>query len=116
MGLNRLTRKGVVECKWVFKLKCDSENRLSYRARLVAKGFTQREGIDYGETFAPVVRYSTLRLLVGLAVKLDLKITHLDVKTAFLNGMLEENVFMRQPEGFVLKGFEDKVCKLKKAI
>lgn len=112
-----LPEKGtIVENKWVFKVKCDSDNQCSYRARLVAKGFTQKEGIDYGETFAPVVRHSTLRLLVGLAVKLDLEITHLDVKTAFLNGLLEEDVYMRQPEGFVLKGFENKVCKLKKAI
>lgn len=68
-------RGTIVESKWIFKLKCNSENQQSYRARLVAKGFTQREGLDYGETFAPVVRHSTLRLLVGLAVKLDLSIT-----------------------------------------
>lgn len=106
----------IVQCKWVYKVKSDVVNKCKYRARLVAKGFTQKEGIDYGETFAPVVKYSTLRLLLALAVKLNLKITHLDVKTAFLNGLLKENVYMKQPEGFVVKGFENKVCKLKKAI
>lgn len=84
----------VVKCKWVFKKKYNSENQVRYRARLVAKGFTQRAGIDYDETFAPVVRHSTLRLLIGLSVKYDLKITHLDVTTAFLNGHLQENVYM----------------------
>lgn len=106
----------IVECKWVYKIKCNSESEISYRARLVARGFTQKEGIDYTETFAPVVRHSTLRLLIALAVKLNLKITHLDVKTAFLNGLLEESVYMRQPEGFVLKNHENKVYKLKKAV
>lgn len=110
------TDKTIVECKWVFKIKYDSKNQSSYRARLVAKGYTQKKGVDYDETFAPVVRHSTLRLLLGLAVKLDLKILHLDVKTAFLNGELKENVFMQQPEGFVLKENENKVFKLKKAV
>lgn len=106
----------IVECKWVYKIKCDSENRKTYRARLVAKGFSQKEGIDYTETFAPVVRFSTLRLLIALAVKLGMSISHLDVKTAFLNGFLEENVYMCQPEGFLIAGSEHKVCKLKKAV
>lgn len=106
----------IVQCKWVFKVKCGSENENKYRARLVAKGYTQREGIDYSETFAPVVRHSTLRLLIGLAVKLDLRILHLDVKTAFLNGILRENVFMHQPEGFISDQSKNKVFKLKKAV
>ncbi len=108
--------ENVVDCKWVYKIKRDSDNNVSYRARLVARGFTQREGVDYSETFAPVVRHSTLRLLIALTIELGLKITHLDVKAAFLNGYLEENVYMRQPEGFVTKGFENKVCKLNRAI
>lgn len=106
----------VVECKWVFKRKCDSENKVRYRARLVAKGFTQRQGIDFEETFSPVVRHSTLRLLIALSVQLNLDITHLDVTTAFLNGILEENVYMRQPEGFATSEDRSKVLKLKKAI
>ncbi|KAK9873393.1 hypothetical protein WA026_022456 [Henosepilachna vigintioctopunctata] len=106
----------VVECKWVYKLKSGNDNSVVYRARLVAKGYTQKENVDYKETFAPVVRHSTLKLLLSLSVKLDLDITHLDVTTAFLNGFLEETVYMRQPEGFVKKGFENHVFKLKKAI
>ena len=98
----------------IVEVKNDSECR--YRARLVAKGYTQKEGVDYTETFAPVVRHSTFRLLLGLAVKLKLGIWHLDVKTAFLNGVLEENVFMTQPEGFVVVGCMNKVYKLKKAV
>lgn len=106
----------VVSCKWVFKKKCDAENKVSYRARLVAKGYTQKAGIDYEETFAPVIRYASLRLLFALSLKLGLKIFHLDVKTAFLNGFLKEKILMRQPEGFVKSGDENKVCKLNRAV
>lgn len=106
----------LVECKWMFKKKIDQENKMCYRARLVAKGYTQREGLDYDETFSPVIRYSSLRLLLALSLKLDLEVTHLDVKTAFLNGNLQETVFMCQPEGFITKGNENKVCLLTKAI
>ena len=105
----------IVDNKWVFKKKCDSEGKISYRARLVARGFNQKQGIDYNETFSPVVRHSTLRLLIALSAQLNLEILHLDVKTAFLNGLLKEQVFMYQPVG--LKFFdENKVLKLKKAI
>lgn len=106
----------IVKCKWVFKKKCDSEGDVRYRARLVAKGFSQKPGVDYNETFSPVVRHSSLRLLFALSLKLDLEITHLDVKTAFLNGYLQEIVYMEQPECFVTKGNESKVCKLNRAI
>jgi hypothetical protein len=76
-----------VDCKWVFKKKNgDSENSVRYRARLVAKGFSQKSGIDYSETFSPVVRFSTLRLLLALSVELDLEIIHLDVSD---NGFLK---------------------------
>ncbi|GBP29416.1 Retrovirus-related Pol polyprotein from transposon TNT 1-94 [Eumeta japonica] len=80
----------VVQCKWVFKKKYDSVGEVRYRARLVAKGFAQKAGIDYHETFSPVLRYTTLRLLFSLSVKLNLDIRHLDVTTAFLNGYLNE--------------------------
>lgn len=106
----------VVECKWVFKRKVNSENNVTYRARLVAKVFTQKAGIDYEETFAPVLRYSTLTLLIAMSVNLYLRITHLDVKTAFLNGISHENVYMRQPECFIKVGAENQVSKLKHAI
>lgn len=85
----------VVPCKWVFKRKISESGEVKYRARLVAKGCVQKAGVDYGDVFSPVVRHSTLRLLIALAVRLDLKITHIDVKTAFLNSSLEQPVYMR---------------------
>lgn len=106
-----------VQCKWVFNRKRGLNNELlKYKARLVAKGFTQRYGIDYNETFSPVVRYSTIRILLALAAQYEMQIEHLDVKTAFLNGDLTETVYMVQPEGFVDKANEKKVYKLHKAI
>lgn len=105
----------VVQCKWVFKKKFDCDNKVRYRARLVAKGFTQKAGIDYQETFSPVIRHSTLRLLFALSVQLCMDITHLDVTTAFLNGHLKENIFMHLPEGFPLNN-SNKVLKLRKAV
>lgn len=107
----------IVQCKWVFKRKFDSENKIRYRARLVAKGFSQRPGVDYEETFSPVLRHSTLRLLFALAVQLKLDICHLDVKTAFLNGFLTENVYMMKPPGFHSNDCDvHKVFRLKRAI
>ncbi|GBP45102.1 Retrovirus-related Pol polyprotein from transposon TNT 1-94 [Eumeta japonica] len=88
----------IVQCKWVLRKKYDSENNVRYRARLVAKGFTQKYGVDYTDTFSPVVRHTTLRLLFALSVKLGLNVTHLDVKTAFLNGDLEETIYMKIPD------------------
>lgn len=104
----------VVKCKWVLKRKyCDEQVR--YRARLVAKGFTQKPGVDYNETFSPVIRHSTLRYLFALSVQLNMDITHLDVTTAFLNGHLKETIFMQLPECFPIVDC-NKVLRLKKAI
>lgn len=106
-----------VKCKWVFRKKHGVNGELlKYKARLVAKGYTQKRGIDYEETFSPVVRYSTLRTLLAVAVEYSMNIEHLDVKTAFLNGDLHETIYMEQPESFLVKGKEDKVYKLNKAI
>ncbi|CAG4970927.1 unnamed protein product [Colias eurytheme] len=106
----------VIQCKWVFKKKYDSDNNVRYRSRLVAKGFSQKAGVDYHETFSPVLRYSTLRLLFALAAKLNLDVTHLDVTTAFLNGFLNETVYMKKPVTFECNDGENKVLKLKRAI
>ena len=85
------------------------------KARFIAKGFTQVFGIDYENTFSPVARFETLRLLLSLAVLHDWELEALDVKTAFLFGELEEEIYMDQPEGFMVKGKELKVCRLQKA-
>lgn len=115
--VDRPAEKKIVKNKWVFKIKRNSDGSISrYKARLVAKGFTQVYGEDYDETFSPVVRNSTIRFLMALSIELDLSIDHLDVMTAFLNGELEEDVYMEQPEGFIVAGQEHKVCKLNKAL
>ena len=101
-----------VKSKWVFKLKADGR----YRARLVAKGFTQIPGLDFDETFSPVARFESLRMLLALAALEDWHIHQMDVKSAFLNGELEEEIYMEQPQGFVIAGQEAQVCRLKKAI
>ncbi|SPO27395.1 uncharacterized protein UTRI_10512 [Ustilago trichophora] len=103
----------VVDCKWVYKLKINPDGSLDkYKARLVARGFTQREGIDYEETFAPVLKFSTLRILIALATSLGLKMEQMDVVTAFLNGVITEDIFMKPPPGY----WEGKTLKLKKAL
>jgi hypothetical protein len=87
-----------------------------YKARLVAKGFTQKEGIDYTETFSPVSKKDSLRVILALVAHFDLELQQMDVKTAFLNGDLEEEVYMKQPEGFPSSDGEHLVCKLMKSI
>ncbi|KAL1214071.1 Retrovirus-related Pol polyprotein from transposon TNT 1-94 [Cardamine amara subsp. amara] len=106
-----------VGCKWIFKTKRDSKGNIErYKARLVAKGFTQKDGIDYTETFSPVSKKDSLRIVLGLVAHYDLELHQMDVKTAFLNGELEEEVYMDQPEGFVTAGKENLVCRLRKSI
>ncbi|KAL4340139.1 hypothetical protein GQ457_08G024220 [Hibiscus cannabinus] len=106
-----------IGCKWVFKTKRDSKGNIErYKARLVAKGFTQQEGIDYTETFSHVSKKDSLRIVLALVAQFDLELQQMDVKTAFLNGDLEEEVYMKQPEGFFSSDGENLVCKLKKSI
>lgn len=115
--VDRPRDRKVVKNKWVFKLKRGADGeQCRFRARLVAKGFSQEYGIDYDETFSPVIRNSTFRALLALATELNLDIDHVDVVTAFLNGDLEEEIYMEQPESFVKQGQSNKVCLLKKAI
>jgi hypothetical protein len=107
-----LPGRKAVKSKWVFKLKADGR----YRARLVAKGFTQIPGVDFDETFSPVARFESLRMLLALAALEDWHIHQMDVKSAFLNGVLDEEIFMEQPQGFITTGSETQVCRLRKAI
>src|SRR5712671_3538201 len=101
-----------IKSKWVFKLKADGR----YHAHLVAKGFTQIPSIDYDETFSPVARFESLRLLLALAALEDWEIHQMDVKSVFLNGVLDEEIYMEQPQGFITPRTETKVCHLKRAI
>ena len=90
-------------------------NIVTYKARLVAKGYRQKEGIDYDETFSPVAMLKSIRILLAIAAHYDYEIWQMDVKTAFLNGNLTEDVYMTQPEGFT-SGNGEKVCKLQRSI
>ncbi|KAK8670607.1 hypothetical protein V6N13_037225 [Hibiscus sabdariffa] len=106
-----------IGCKWVFKKKTDMDGNVqTYKGRLVAKGFRQIHGIDYDETFSPVAMIKSIRILLAVAAFHDYEIWQMDVKTAFLNGKLEEDVYMTQPEGFVAPEDARKVCKLQRSI
>ncbi|KAJ0491190.1 putative RNA-directed DNA polymerase [Helianthus annuus] len=103
--------------KWVFKLKKDANGSVTkHKARLVAKGYVQQKGVDFDDVFAPVARLETIRLLLALAAKGNWLVHHLDVKSAFLNGELKEEVYVTQPSGFEVKGKEDMVYRLHKAL
>ena len=106
-----------IGCKWVFKTKRDNKGNVErYKARLVSKGYTQREDIDFTETFSPVSTKDSFRLVMALVAHFDLELHQMDVKTAFLNGDLSEEVYMSQPEGFKENGKENMVCRLKRSI
>jgi hypothetical protein len=109
--------KNVVGCKWVFKLKHHSDGTIArYKARLVAKGFHQQQGVDYAETFSPVIKPPTVRLILSLAVSHNWSLRQLDVKNAFLHGTLKEEVYMAQPQGYIDSSHPHYVCKLHKSI
>ena len=106
-----------IGCKWVYKLKYLSTGEVErFKARLCAKGFSQVEGIDYDETFAPVAKFTSIRVVLAIAAVLDLDLTQMDVDTAFLYGLLEDEIYMKQPEGYVVSGKEEFVCKLKRGL
>ena len=109
----------VIGCKWIYKIKegLTEQDPKVYKARLVAKGFTQVEGIDYTEIFSPVIKMKTIRLMMAAAVQFDWEIEQMDVKTAFLNGKLEETIYMSQPDGFkVESNKEELVCLLQRSL
>jgi len=109
--------KTPIVVKWIFKLKLKPDGTIAkHKARLVAKGFMQKEGLDYSKVFAPMARLETIRLLVALASWKGCILWQLDVKSTFLNGLFEEEVFVTQPPGFTNKGSEDKVLRLKKTL
>jgi hypothetical protein len=109
--------KSVVTSRWLYKLKHAAEGSIEkYKARFVARGFSQVEGVDYDETFALVARYTLIRAVISIAAKMGWKIHEMDVKTAFLNGLIEEEVYIEQPLGFEVHGRESHVCRLKKAL
>jgi hypothetical protein len=99
--------KSVVTSKWLYKIKYVANGNIEkYKARFVARGFSQVEGIDYDETFAPVARYTSIGSIMAIAVEIGWKIHQMDVKTLFLNGLIEEEVYIEQPQEFEVFGRE----------
>jgi histone deacetylase 1/2 len=107
----------IIDCKWVFKIKRQADGSIDrYKARLVAKGFKQRQGLDYEDTFSPVVKPTTIRVLLSMALTQGWHLRQLDIQNAFLHGILEEEVFMRQPPGFEDPSYPGFLCRLDKAL
>ncbi|KAM1382347.1 hypothetical protein ACFX2F_034822 [Malus domestica] len=112
-----LPSHNLIGCKWVFRIKRHPDGTIDrYKARLVAKGFHQRPGVDFSDTFSPVVKPTTIRIVLHLAVTHGWPIRQLDVNNAFLHGTIHENVYMVQPPGFVDSNHPSHVCKLRKAL
>jgi hypothetical protein len=108
----RPSGKKVIGSRWIYKLKHGG----LHKARFVAKGYLQRPGFDFDETFAPVARFATIRTLLAIAARLGLRVHHMDVKTAFLYGDLDEEIYVEQPEGYIIPGQEDLVLLLSKSL
>jgi len=115
--VDRPQNRKVIGVKWVYRTKLNADGSINkHKARLVVKGYAQIFGVDYSDTFAPVARLDTIRLLLAVAAQENWKVYQLDVKSAFLNGFLQEEIYVEQPEGYIKEGEEDKVCLLKKAL
>jgi hypothetical protein len=113
----RLKKKYVVSSKWIYKIKHVADKSIEkHKARFVAHVFSQKEGIDYEETFALVPRYTSIRTIIALTTKMKWKLHHMDVKTTFLNGVIEEEVYIEQPQGFEVEDIKTHVCRLKKTM
>jgi len=111
----RPAEQNIIGTKWIFKNKIDEHGIVvRNKARLVAQGYTQIEGVDFDETFAPVARLESIRSLLSIACHLDFKLYHMDVKSAFLNGVLQEEVYVEQPKGFQDPHHPHHVYKMKK--
>ena len=103
--------------KWIFKKKMKADGSIDkYKVRLVIKGYKQKEGLDYFDTYSPVTRISFIRMLIDIVAIHNLEIHQMDLKTAFLNGDFDEEIYMEQPEGFIVPGQEKKVCRLVKSL
>jgi len=113
----RPVEKSVIDNKWIFRIKTDAAgNPIRFKSRLVVRGFRQYKGMDYNDTFSPVARYDSARLIFAIAAAKNLKIRQFDVSTAFLSGDIDETIYMEQPEGYVAKEHPEYVCKLQRAI
>jgi hypothetical protein len=110
---NLPSQRKAIRCKWVLRKKFKADGSLDkYKARLVAQGFTQQLGIDFVDTYSPVTKFTSIRIIMCIVAKMDLELHQLDVKTTFLNGELKEDIYMIQPEGFEQDEHEEKVYKL----
>jgi len=115
--VDRPLGKRVVGCKWLFKIKgAGIDKKPRYKARLIARGFTQIAREDFNEVFSPVVRHTSIRILLAMTAHLDLSLEQMDVTTAFLHGELEEDILMNQSKGFEVRGKKKQVCLLKKSL
>jgi hypothetical protein len=109
--------KDVVFSRWLFKIKHAVDGSIEkYKTRFVARVFSQKECIDYEETFAPVARYTSIRTIIAFKAMMKWKLHQMDVKTTFLNGVIEEEVYIEQPQGFEVEDRKSHVCRLKKAL
>ena len=107
--------KSMVSSKWIYKIKHAADGSIEkYKERFVARGFSQKEGIHYEEIFAPIARYTSMRAIMALASMMKCDIHQMDVKTTFLNGVIEEEVYIEQPQGFEVEDRATHVCKLKR--
>ena len=115
--INDVDPHNIIGCRWVFTLKCSPDGEVErYKAHIIAKGFNQVYSIDYDETFAPVVKWVSIRILLALVARLNLEVHQMDVKTMFLNSELEHEIFMSPPPGCSDYGSKDIVWKLEKSL
>ena len=109
--------RDTIGCKWIFKIKRNADGSIDrYKARLVAQGYSQKEGIDFEETFSPVARFTSIRTMLAIANEVNLEVHQMDVQTAFLHGKLSKELYMDQPRGYEKAGNDNLVCKLEKGL
>ena len=107
----------VVTSKWVYKIKHAVDGNIDiYKVRFVVGGLSQKEGEDYDETFAAIAKYTTIRSIIYIASSMGWNLHKMDVNTTFLNGVIQEEVYIEQPQGFEVHGRESHICRLKKAL